>query len=320
MNKRNVVTVAVGNDYYYGLATNLVRSFLIHNDPTEISLQLLTDNVRAFNEFSSTVGVHLIALTDLSPDDKSFTSKFHLWKHIKYQYNLFIDCDCIVYKNLNYVFDKFAGYDFSVIGDQKKDGEFFGDIRKVRERFNLEFLPQFVGSVYYYTNSEVAKRIFMRAEELKRNYDEIGLVRLRNKENEEPLIAIAMAAETQKALPEDGTIKADCMFFKECRVNVLSGKVKLAPLTSYEHKEIHFNPAIVHFNASFSDTWIYKLEAFRLATANYSFFTDLRGRLLIQLPPTTTTFLRNMLRPVYHKFFGFRKISPSKRTEHLGNS
>jgi hypothetical protein len=314
MSERNVVTVAVGNSYYYYLAKNLLRSFLKYNDLKIISFQILTDNISEFSEFNNINGICIINMSDLSKEEKSFTSKFRLSNYINAPYNLFIDCDCIIYKPLTPVFEKFANHSFSVIGEKKIDGEFFGDIKKIIGQFNLSYLPHFVGSVYYYTNSDICKKIFSKAEELKKIYDEIGLVRLRGKENEEPLLAIAMALYKQEPVIEDGSIKADCMHFKKCDTNILTGKLKLIPKSSYVHNNIHFDPAIIHFNDSYSEKYSYLSDAYRLKHSCYGpLIKEIFVLFAYKIPQISIKTLKVILRPIYHLIAGPSAIKTNKR-------
>lgn len=313
MISKSVVTLAVGNDYYRQLAKNLLLSFLKWNDPSEISFQLITDDPSYYSDIGTILGV-TVQKIELPEELKSFTAKFYLSRYITANQNLFVDCDCIVYKPLNKIFKKFEGHDFSVIGKQRQNGDFFGDIATINKQFNIGYLPHFVGSIYYYTNSETSKKIFTTALELKGSYDKIGLVRLRGKENEEPLIAIAMAIYNQIPLEEDGTVKADCMYFKKCDTNVLTGKINLVPLSSYQYSKTSFDPAIIHFNDSFSEKHSYLSECYRLNyPSKYMFITELVVFVRYKAPMVLSEMFKYTFRPVYHFLSKPSAIKPNSR-------
>lgn len=306
--ERCVVTVAVGEEYYLSLAKNLLLSFLRWNADSEIHFQLLTDNSGYYSEFKDFEKVHVQQI-DVNESDKSFTAKFHLIDFIIAKENLFLDCDCIVYKPLTSVFEKFAGCEFSVIGTTEIEGEFFGNIASIIKRFHITSLPQFVGSLYYYKAGEISKLIFEKARALKEIYDQIGLVRLRNKENEEPLIAIAMALNNQKPLKDDGSVKADYMFFKTVKTNVLNGQTALVRPDS----PIISDPAIIHFNDRYSESIAYLSDAFRLKHPGQKLFPELYVLLVYNIPDKFSVFAKQIFRPLYHKLFGVSELKKIKR-------
>lgn len=311
MKNRSVVTVAVGKTYYLKLATNLIKSFLFWHKKSDLHFLILTDNESYFQQFNKEAQITIKNLS-VSESEKSFTSKFLLINNTIANENLFIDCDCLIYKTLDEVFDKMSIYDFTTIGKNLKTGEFFCNIPKIISHFDIDSLPTFVGSVYYFKNNDTAKRIFKKASELKVLYDELGFVRLRGKENEEPLFAVAMALNLQYPIPDDLSIKADLMHYAYWKTNVLKGKVDL-----YKKENnflINIKPAIVHFNDKFSEEYPYLIDQLRLSNSNSNqILKNIIGFFRYRLPLQSLHLLKSVLRPIYHKVLGPSKIKKNKR-------
>lgn len=310
MYKRCVVTVAVGKTLYLNLAETLLKSFLHwHKAVDDIQFLLLTDDVGYYSKFQSEF-LHIKELI-LNENEKSFASKFKIFENIMADENIFIDCDCLIYKPLSSVFERFQGHDFSAIGRLIKTGDFFGDVATILKGFNLSSLPHFVGSVYYYKNNNNAKSVAAKALELKNNYDEMGLVRLRGKENEEPLIAIAMSLYGQLPIIDDGSIKADCMYLKNFKTNALTGVTELSYKPNMETPQ--FRPAIIHFNDKYSLSPDYLTNRYRLNVKYTSWATEIYTFTVYYIPPFFRDTIKDIFRPVYHKFLGPSQKKKNRR-------
>src|SRR5437899_1696335 len=62
---------------------------------------------------------------------------------------------------------------------------------------------------FYLEKGAAATRVYERARALEKQYDEIGFVRLRNRPNDEVIMALAMQLEGMKPLIDDGSIMSD---------------------------------------------------------------------------------------------------------------
>ena len=236
---------------------------------------------------------------------------------------LFIDADCLCFAPLESVFARFEGHTVSVIGKTIVEGDFFGDVRAIRQRFSLDYLPYFVGGIYYFEKSDLCTQIFDFARSIELKYDEIGLIRLRGRPTEEPLMAIAMSVHGQTPLLEDGTVKAEPMFYPSgIVVDVIKGYASL-----YNHKHDHChakvwgisesNPKIVHFHCSNIERYQYKSECFKLQKViiekwNYN-LANMYAWLRFAIPELMIKSFKRMFRPLYQKFFGVRSIRKSER-------
>lgn len=319
--ERSVLSIATGKPVYIEMAVNLARSFIWWHKNSSIQFVLATDRKDLIPHDLSDIQV-----IELLPGQfgQGFSPKLYLDQLSTAQQTLFLDADCLCFGSLDSVFDCFEGHSVSVVGDTISQGEFFGNVSEICQRFQIKELPRFVGGLYYLEKSEVSTRVFTTARDLESNYDENGLVRLRGLANEEPLIAIAMALNEQKPVPDNGSIKAETMCFPSgVKADVFRGISYLwnqiqdrKDFPTWVHlAEAH--PLIIHFNGSYTENHPYTREAIRLqkvladgwsigSASAYAFTT-------CSIPQITGNYVRHILRPVYRKIFGVRSISKSQR-------
>lgn len=319
--EKGILTIATGKKIYVDMACNLARSFLLWNKGGSIRFQLVTD----LPEFVPSTLKKEIDLIFIEPGavGPGFTSKLKMAELTLTAKTLFIDADCLIYGDLEKVFEKFGGHDFSVIGhliySGKKKG-FCEDVEDILRRQEIPYFPLLCGSVYYLEKGPVTKNIFNYANDLVREYDNLGLIRLRNRENEEPLLAISMAKYKQTPIQDDGSVKADRMFYEFLRSNVLQGTARLwnqstTPFPDYSQRR-DSEPLIVHFNDTAANSYEYRSEIIRLGMAERKWnksLIDLYVNLTCILPGRMKLNLKSFLRPFYRSLFGIRNIKLSER-------
>jgi len=322
INDRSVLTIAGGKKIYIDMACNLAMSFLFWNSNSEIKFYLVTDRA----DYIPTGLKSKINIIEKSTDElnKGFSSKLQIADFLQTQQTLFIDADCLVYGDLSSVFNTFEGHLLSVIGYNRTAGintGFCNDISQVLAKTDTSYYPMLCGSVYYVENVETARKAFQYANSLLKSYDDLGLIRLRNRENEEPLIALAMAKFGQNPVNDTGFIKADRMYYDHLSSNILLGKAKLwsdvqPPVPEYSTL-MESQPLIVHFNASYTETFEYKAEVIRIRK-KYLYkwpvsLANLYAKILFVAPGKFALNAKNLLRPLYHRLFGYRKVPLSQR-------
>jgi hypothetical protein len=320
--QKSILTIATTKKTYVEMACNLAMSFLLWNDTADIDFFLVTDCPelipKKLQQKIKVVNVSAGALGD------GFSSKLHMEQFSYTAQTLFIDADCLVYGNLNPAFDAFKDHSVSAIGYNRYEGKDVGfckDIAQVIINTDVKYFPLICGSVYYIEKGETASKIFAHAISLLKSYNEIGFVKLRNKENEEPLIAVSMAKFNQNPVNDTGLIKADRMFYEFLETNVIEGKAKLwnhknIPIPEYSTLKLAL-PLIVHFNASYAELFEYESEVIRLKKV----FLENRGvktanlyaDLLSVIPGKLSKTTKDIFRPIYNSLFGYRKIRMSKR-------
>lgn len=320
--KRYVLTIATGKKLYLDMAVTLARSFYLWHHDDRIIFQLVTD----FTDDDIAADIKSkIEIIKVKPGElgKGFSPKLHLDKLAGNGQTLFIDSDCLIYKNLTSVFDKFNGQSVSVIGNYISSGDWFGDVAAVCSQFNISHLPKFNGGIYYLENGPVAVKVYQTARELEKKYDEIGFIRLRNRPNDEVLMALAMELNGQKPIPDDGSILAEFVNFRSgIKSDLLKGQVALYnkpghPLYQENWPLTVAKPAVVHYLGYYNQKFPYVKESRLLA---YLFKNKLPVGLAesiaffrATLPSKTATAFKTMFRPVYHLLFGARAVKKSER-------
>ncbi|TAF74500.1 MAG: hypothetical protein EAZ53_08950 [Bacteroidetes bacterium] len=314
---KSIITIATGKDIYIQMACNLAMSFLLWNVNNNISFYLVTDNSESVPEcLKNKINIILINSVDYPT---GFSIKLYLDKFIQTDKNLFIDCDCLIYGNLSYVFDLFEGKTMSAIGEEWNKGEFFCSVEKMIKVMNIPHMPVFVGALYYVQKSNITSQIFEFARKTQKKYDELGFVRLRGKENEEPLLSVAMAKFNQTVIKDNFQIKADMMSFTEIQSNIINGKAHLSnnngKYPTWQKCDESF-PLIVHFNSSFTEGFQYKTEIFRLKLyrkINLKLITNVLAGVFLYFPGKSKQILKSKFRPFYHKLLGIRTLQNTNR-------
>jgi hypothetical protein len=318
--QRAVLSIATGKPIYLQMAINLARSFKWWHKDSDIQFVLATDRKDLLPQDLSDIEV-----IELQPGElgQGFSPKLHLDKLAPADCTLFVDADCLCVGSLESVFDRFAGHAVSVVGKALTEGEFFGDVKLVREQFNLSYLPYFVGGLYYFERGETSTSVYETARALEPQYDEIGLIRLRGRPNEEPLMAIAMAMHGQTPIPEDGSIKAEPMFYPSgMTVDVIRGKATLwnspkHPLHSSIWGLAEASPLIVHFHCVNAEVAPYTRECLKLEKIIHEHWNPQLANsyafLKLSIPQIAVNAFKDTFRPLYRKLFGVRKIRISER-------
>jgi hypothetical protein len=322
--KKTVFTVAAGQKLYLDFAVNLAMSFIYWNKGNGISFVLITDLPEYIPKEIST----RITVVKVNPDEigQGFSSKLVLDKHLQSGQNLFIDADCLIYSDLNPVFDKLRGHTATVIGHTITEGIDIGftyNVADLLQKLNLSYYPIFCGSVYYFEKNQLLLDFFDYSKNLLTVYDEIGLVRLRNKENEEPLIGLAMAKYNQMPYKDDGSIKSDRMHFDYCSKNILTGRrrlwVKNNPPKPFSSTLQEASPVVIHYNARYTEGHEYKSDVLRLRLIFKGYTLTLVNSFVFVYEMLATgiltieTIIKDTFRPIYRSLMGTRQVKKAQR-------
>jgi hypothetical protein len=312
---RAVMTLAMGRPVYLRLACNLARSFLHWNRSSDISFHIITD---LDFEPPPDLGKICVRKVDHHNFGSGFSPKLWLDTLAPADRTLFVDSDCLCFGPLDAFFERLAGQAVAVIGRTRDEGAFFGDIKALRQRLSLPWIPEFVGATYYLEKGPAAEAVYAQAREFEKQYDELGLVRLRGVPNEEPLVALALATKKILPIPDDGALKADAMHYARFNVvDVLAGHVCASQPVAGRDLPEKASPLIFHFNCHFTDGRHYKREAARLSlVARYripAWAATALATVAYSLPQLLQDGTKALLRPLYRRLFGARAIKRQER-------
>ncbi|MDR3695468.1 hypothetical protein [Mucilaginibacter sp.] len=320
MNKA-ILTIATGKKLYIDLASNLARSFYFWNPNSAVTFQIVTDNPELLpNDIKEKSKIIIVQPGEFG---EGFSTKLQLDKLAGEGQTLFIDSDCLIFGNIDFLFDRFNNHDVSVVGAYLSKGEWFGDIESICRKFNVPHLPKFNGGIYYIEKGAKASEVYATARELEKRYDEIGFIRLRNRPNDEVLMALAMQLHGQTPINDDGTIMSDPQACQGgYKIDIINGKRLLTnpPAPSNLHQSWYpfheVSPVIVHFLGYYTQHYPYLREVYRLKKAinnTLSNIDNLKSLIIIEYPLRFKNCFKNSLRPLYHLLFGARMVKKSER-------
>jgi hypothetical protein len=302
------------------MAIALARSFGRWNSDTDIRFTIVTDRPVAYRPTDlGWVNWHVVTTDSVGA---GFTAKLQLDRLAPTDRSLFIDADCLCVRSLEPVFSAFEGHSVSVVGRQIHDGEWFGDVAGIARQLNIAGYPRFNGGIYYLERGETATRVYECARALLPRYDELGFVRLRGKENDEVLMAVSLVLQGQTAIPDDGSIMNTTLAAPGgVRLDVLKGDaVLLNPKTHPRHNDWYdlevMQPALVHFPGEDVSSHPYRTEILALELVASSWpdsAARLYSRLFSEVPSLVAHRAREVLRPIYRRVFGARRMKPSSR-------
>ncbi len=316
---RAVLTLALGPSIYRDMAVNLIRSIHRWHPAGTLPIMLATDDPAPLPRELANVQLRVLKPQELGA---GFETKLHLDRLAPAQCTLFIDADCLVYEPLDRLFGRLAGRPVATVGGAISAGEWFGDVAALCRQLNVPAIPKFNGGLYYLERGEKSSAVYQRARELAGRYDELGLVRLRGRPNDELLMASAMALAGLAAVPDDGTFISDPQACPgPMHVNVLRGRRELTnpPPPSPRHQPWYpfarVRPAIVHYLGHHTTTPLYRTEVLRLRAAARGWpvgLADLAGT-VAGLPAHIIEWSKKILRPMFHQLFGRRRVRASAR-------
>ena len=318
---RAVLTLATGKEIYVSMAANLARSFLWWHRESDIEFFLATDFRGPL-----TADLAKVRRIFLEPGryGEGFSPKLSLDLIAPAAKTLFIDADCLCVGKLDPVFARFEGRAVSVVGGSISSGEWFGDVATVCGQLGVAALPKFNGGIYYLEPGETANAVFSQARSLEKQYDALGLVRLRGQPNDELLMAMAMAAHHLDAIPDDGTILGDPQACPgPLSLDVINGGSRLinppAPHPAHQawYPFAEVAPLVVHFLGNFHESYQYRSAARVLRFTTMHPFARALGRLYvnvaIRFPGWCLAVVKPRLRVVYRRLFGTRVIRANGR-------
>ena len=321
MSNRNIITIATGKKIYSDMAANLARSFFWWHPETDIQFIIVTDDADGFPaDITKRAKIVMIKQGQLG---EGFSPKLHLDMLAPEGQTLFIDSDCLVFGKLDFVFERFAGKQVSVIGSYISEGDWYGDVKEICNSFKINRLPKFNGGIYYLEKGPTATKVYETARGVEKNYDKMGLSRFRNTTADEIIMSIALELNNQTPITEDATIMSDPQACPGIyNINVISGDRRLInpPLPDSLHRSWYpfqeVAPVVVHFLGYFTQHYPYKREAFKLGKAvkgNLSIVDNLIAVVTIEYPGRFKNFAKDTFRPIFHQLFGTRKVKTSQR-------
>ena len=255
---RGFVTIATGKDNYYRIAANLLRSYRYYSkDP--VPFAIICDRKNRYTELFDKVMI-------MEDPCFSYVDKIRLPEFMPYDETIFIDSDCLAYKDLNDFWDIFENADdFSAFGANYPLKYKFGWFKKEDVGIyseQVKYIPDFIGGVYYLRKTDKLKEFYEIVNHVKATYHDY---RFRQFEDvcDEPVNALAMAVCGFRTMGEKSP---DICFYPhivQFESDISEGKVR------YESKYLKDRGLIpeaymIHWGSGNTTKPVYLLEVYRL--------------------------------------------------------
>lgn len=194
---RGFVTLAVGDEKYYKLAVNLLKSYK-HNTKERFPFAIIADRENQYTRlFDKT-----ILLKDASC---SYMDKLEMLNNPPFDENIFIDTDCLVYKDINKYWDYFSEYVAEGVTCFGKalpitSHEGWFELENIGEYKNkIKFIPQMHGGILFFKNDDLTKVIYKTVLSIAENYRRYRFKYFDNPADE-PILALSMAVNNIKPI------------------------------------------------------------------------------------------------------------------------
>ncbi len=193
---KGFITVATGKEQYYKMAVNLLHSYR-HHCPRPLPFAILAEEENQYTREFDDVRI-------LPQATCSYLDKLELFDNLPYDVNIFLDADCLVYRDINRLFDIFAKKDdFCCFGrvlplDDKTGWFNYEDIGPLQEK--VSYIVGLHGGIYYMRRNERCRKVFQDAKAFVENYEQYRF-KGHFKLGDEPLFALSMAVNGCRPIP-----------------------------------------------------------------------------------------------------------------------
>jgi hypothetical protein len=300
---RGIITFAYGAREYIDLSIALGQS--LQRFSPHISRALVTDSgdPKLRSIFHSVIPVRKELGSDVA-------QKLYIDVYSPFVETLFIDCDSLVVRDLDFAFQLFRESGACAIGTNLMlPGEIVQGVvvSEVCDSLKIPAIPRFNGGIYYIDKNGESAKVIARARELLKDYKKYGFKDFRSDgPNDEFLMGAAMAELGLLPIGDHGSLmRTPIGLIGKLHVDVLKGEA------NFNKEGSNVAPAVVHFAGEWRKDPVYVRErrklhfletnkvhakiAARLYSVTYDFFRSgkkLIGQLWKFVPPR--------LRHLYH--------------------
>lgn len=250
---RGILLLGFGAERYRDMAKTVARSIRLHTP--DVTIAVVTDHP---DDLRSEVDVLVPFQAGHGP---GFAQKLALDLYSPFDETLFIDSDCLVVRDISFMWDLFSEVGFGVCGRDSGDGSWFGaDLARVRATLGIVgTVPRFNGGLMYWTAAEGAE-VFASARALAGRYAELGFETMRGYAvTDEPLISLALGLRGQGVVEDAGsTMRTPLGIEGPLEIDVPAGRSRFV-------KEGHVvSPAVVHFCGDWAGSGAYRRERLKI--------------------------------------------------------
>jgi hypothetical protein len=255
--EKGILIIAQGKQRYIDMAFTIAMSIKLSNP--HLQLALVTDSS---DENLKNYYHHIIPI-----DPKGgigFSQKMKMYAYSPFKKTLFIDVDCLVIRNIDFIWKLFENHAMSVMGKKIVAGPFIGTtIESLKQHYTFDYLPTFNGGVYYFEKSERAASIFELAGDIFQNkYDALNLWKFDGRPGDEPAMAIAMGVYGVEPVDD----QKNGMYTPVGQAGVFKMDALKGFCEFYKNGE-KVTPAIMHFGGGYPEAFHYRREQTKIKVA-----------------------------------------------------
>ncbi len=261
MDERNLMksflTIATGDVKYYKMALNLLKSYKLFNKEGA-KFSIIADRKNEYTEqFDETIILDNPAC--------SFMDKVNMLKDPVFDRNIFIDADCLVYGDIQYLWTLFPDSGISCFGrkfELNSDEGWFDSNNLGKYKDTVKSNIGMHGGIYYFSKDNKTADVYKTCLDIINSYEDYTF-KYFSSPADEPVIALAMAIND--IYPVDWDICNDrgvYLFYpyaKKIKCNVIKGK-----LSYLKDKHWYKDISILHFQNINTEKALYKSEVTRM--------------------------------------------------------
>lgn len=182
------MTVACGKKEYYEMACNLLKSYRLHN-PNGAPFAIVCDKENKYTEqFDKTV--------ILQNPTKTFIDKIKMLSLPLYDENIFIDADCLCYRNIQDLWKDMPIEGVSCYGRTLDENSNEGWFKKndLEERFKdrISYSVGLHSGIVFFRNDQTTRNIYNDCMDIIQTYNNNKFL-IFDKPADEPILALSMA-------------------------------------------------------------------------------------------------------------------------------
>ena len=259
---KGFITVATGDEHYYKLADNLVKSYRLFNNNLPFAIITEKENkyISSFDEVYIT-----------GDATHSYLDKFLLNQYMPYDLMIFIEADMLVYGEITDLFEIFEeADDFSCIGDtwpcdNKTNGWFITAKLPEHIKNEISYTVGLHGGILFMRKTQVVHDVFCTAIDIVNNYEQFSAAFTGSgfrSVPDEPVIALSMALNfCHSTRPEVPFLSYYPNDRKGFRYNIYNGVCK-------NKKNKDDDRRLLHWGTSYTYTPRYEIEEYLMESKN----------------------------------------------------
>ena len=245
---KGFVTIATGKEQYYKIAQNLLRSYR-YTTKSPLPFAILCEEENEYTKDFDVVKIYPKAT-------RSYLDKVEMFELLPFDINIFIDADCLCFRDINRLFDIFEDADdFCCYGRvlplDDKTGWFEYENLSEDLQKQIDYVVGLHGGIYYMRKTQKCRSVFETAKKFTENYSEYKFKGNFDSPGDEPVVALSMAVNKCKPISFNHH-SIICYWEHENNIKL---DIKNSIATP---KDIGENYDIVHWGTRFTNSIPYK--------------------------------------------------------------